>query len=129
MIAGRSLKRCLHCARTMGNNVRCMKIYGLLGLAARKGSVTSGSEACLHAIKNNAVGLLILAGDSAHNTRERFIRLSGDIGMGHIVFGSCSELGRRIGKEDRSVLLVTDNNLAHGIYTLLGIADGEKTGV
>ena len=108
---------------------RCERVYGLLGLAAKKGSVVSGWEACERALKNGAGGLLILAGNSAAGTKERFRQLAYAGGNGAVVFGFGAEIGRRIGKGERSVLIVTDLNIERGIRVLLGITDGDKTGV
>ena len=113
----------------MGNNGRCAKIYGLIGLAAKKGSVVSGGYACEKALKYGEDGMVILAGDSSENTRERFGRLSRNKGKELIVFGSRSELGRRIGKGERSVMILTDRGLARGIRVLLGFAADENGGV
>ena len=98
-------------------------------MAAKKGSVVSGGNACERALKYGADGIMILAGDSSGNTRERFERLSRSKGMELIVFGSRSELGRYIGKGERSVAILTDRGLARGIRVLLGIAADENGGV
>ena len=109
--------------------VRCVKTYNLLGLCAKKGSIISGGDACVNAIKKGASGLMILAGDSAGNTRDRFLRLTHGRDIQSMVFGSCSELGRRIGRGERSVMLVTDRGLKREICALLGIAVTENGGV
>jgi len=95
----------------------------LLGLAAKKGSIVSGGDACERALKKGAGGLLIIAGDAAGNTRDRFAGLSRGGKADLLVFGARGELGRRIGKGDRSVVLVTDKGLAFGILELLGLAE------
>ena len=115
-------------AKGMSNNSRCMKVYGLLGLAAKKGSVISGWEACERSIKKGAGGILILAGDSAAGTKDKFLRLSSYHDIMFLVFGSRSELGRRTGKRERSVMIVTDINLARGIRELFGFTFDENNG-
>jgi len=107
----------------MSDGNRSSGVYGLLGLAAKRGAVVSGQEACAKAIRNKVSGLMILAADSSANTRERFINLSNENGGDYAVFGSQSELGKRIGKADRSVLIVTDLNFARGISAILQITN------
>jgi len=101
---------------------RCSRVYGLLGLAAKKGSVVSGGDACARALKNGAGGLMILAGDASANTRERFMRLAYGKNTDYIIFGACRELGRRVGKSERSVIIVTDKGLADSIRGQLDFA-------
>ena len=158
------------CVKKMANNCRCAKVYGLLGMAAKKGSLVSGSEACERALNKGVKGLLVLAGDSAEGTKAKFRKLAGISSGVHedgapgenaddnagasasvdirgeiayenasagvsagvnadvLVFGVGVELGRRIGKGDRSVMMVTDINMARGICALFGIADGILNG-
>jgi len=71
-----------------------------------------------------AGGLLILAGDSSEGTKGHFKRLASDGGVGCIIFGSSFELGRRIGKGNRSVLIVKDAGFSRRILDILGIVDG-----
>jgi ribosomal protein L7Ae-like RNA K-turn-binding protein len=136
-----------------------MKIYGLLGIAAKKGSVVSGSDACIRALREAgnkkgatgspgapgnrktgsmaidsasgeyAKGLMVLAGDSSANTRQTFMRLAGDRDLDILLFGARSELGRRVGKGARSVMIVTDKGLARSIRALMGSAVLENGGV
>lgn len=113
---------------------RCARIYGLLGLAAKKGSVISGSDACEGALKKGIGSLLILAGDSSANTKERFFRivqkaLPADKTVEYVIFGNCFELGRRIGRGERSVMIVTDFGLSRGIFELLALPPENNTGV
>ena len=113
-------------------------MYGLIGLAAKKGSIISGWGACERALKKSPGarvlpkgerGLLILAGDSALNTKEKFLRLSAGKRIDYLVFGSVAELGRRAGRGERSVIIVTDEGLARGIRELLGYVAEENGGV
>ena len=114
--------------KTGGGN-RCAGVYGLIGLAARKGSVASGWEACERALKNGTDGFLLLAGDSAAGTKEHFKRFVSPSGDNYAIFGTAGELGKRTGNGKRSVIFITDNNIKRGICVLLGIADGNITGV
>ena len=110
----------------------------MIGLAAKKGAVASGTEACERELrkisgeklkKRSECALLILAGDSSKNTKDKFVRMSIDQGIEYIVFGTCSELGRRIGKGERSVMIVTDVGLARGIRRILEFVADENGGV
>ena len=110
----------------------------MIGLAAKKGSIISGSSACERELKNASApymlkkgkrGLLILSGDSAMNTKDKFLRLSYSKGIDYLIFGSGNELGRRVGRGERSVMIVTDEGLARAIRDLFGHAAEENGGV
>ena len=113
----------------MSAKSKCEKVYGLLGLAAKKGAIVSGGSACERALKNDARYLMILAADASTNTRDKFLRYAWGKTAGHIIFGTRYELGRRVGMGVRSVVLVTDEGLARGICDLLGFSDDENGGV
>jgi len=110
----------------MVNNGRCARVYGLIGIAAKKGSLISGWKACENAVMAGRQGLLILSGDSSAGTKERFLQMikgnGTDTKTGLVVFGARGELGRRAGKGDRAILIITDTGLAESILKLLGIA-------
>ena len=129
MIARRFFRSLLNCAAGMNNNCRCAKVYGLLGLAAKKGVVVSGGNACERALKYTVGGIMILAADASGNTKAKFIRLSITKNIPYMVFGSRSELGRRVGTGERSVMVLTDQGFARAIRVLLGFSDDENGGV
>ena len=113
----------------MNNNGRCGKVYGLLGLAAKKGAVVSGGNACERALKYDLCYIMLLASDASGNTKDKFVRLSRNYGIECILFGTRSELGRRVGTGERSVAIVTDKRLSREIRVLLGFSDDENGGV
>ena len=113
----------------MSNRSRCERVYGLIGLAAKKRSIVSGGNACERVLKYGAGGTMIIAADASANTKGKFIRLSCINNMRYIIFGSRSKLGCRAGKGERSVLIITDEGLARAIRVLLGFADDENGGV
>lgn len=94
-------------------------VYFLLGLARRAGQVQSGDAAVRTAIAHKKVHLLLLAGDASPRTKKPFEELAAAAGINLINYGSKIELGRSIGRPHRSVVAVTDRNLARGIVRAL----------
>ena len=88
------------------------RFYGLLGLAAKKGAIASGSDACELAARDGKAFLVILASDASDGTKLRFSRIASSYGIACIEMGEKAELGRHVGKCDRSALAVTDANFA-----------------
>lgn len=90
-------------------------IFFLLGLARRAGQIQSGDAAVRAAMARKKVHLVLLAGDASQRTRKPFEELAVSAGIPLINYGSKIELGRSIGRPHRSVVAVTDRNLAQGI--------------
>ena len=91
------------------------KAAAMLGLAQRAGRIAGGALAAEKAIRGGKAYLVILAEDASANTIKKFSNMAA---WNKVPLQSCltrEELGRRIGKEERSVLAVTDGNFAEAI--------------
>jgi len=95
------------------------KIYSLLGLAKKSGSLKPGEMGSMEAIKKKQCKLLIIAEDASENTKKKFINLSNKYNIKIIIFGSKDEIGNSIGKEIISVVSILDSNFTKAILDLL----------
>ena len=95
------------------------KIYSLLGLAKKSGSLKPGEMGSIEAIKKKQCKLLIIADDASDNTKKKFINLSKNYNISNIIFGSKEEIGSSIGKEFISVVAILDSNFTKAILELL----------
>lgn len=102
-----------------------MKFLSLLGMAQASGRLVSGSAACYEALERRSVHLLVLADDASHGTRRRFLELAKRLQVPCIESRDKAELGRAIGKPDRSVVAVCDAGLARSLRATLGLGSGE----
>ena len=91
------------------------KAASMLGLAQRAGKVAGGGLAAEKAVKGGKAYLLILAEDASANTVKKFTNMAAWNKVPLQSFLTKAELGKRIGKEERSVLAVTDGNFAEAI--------------
>ena len=91
----------------------------MLGLAQKAGKIAGGALAAEKAIKSGKAYLVILAGDASGNTRKKFSNMAAWYDVPVRVFLDRTELGHRIGKDERSVLALTDQNLAEAIQKQL----------
>lgn len=98
-----------------------MKIYSMLGMAQKAGKLASGAEACKSAVLNRNAKLVIMAEDTAANTRKFFEDKGCSRGIPVIFFGERALLGKHIGKAERTVLAVLDDGMARAIAELYGI--------
>lgn len=91
------------------------KIYSLLGLAQRSGRVKSGVFLSRQAILKKKAKLIIIAENAARNTFEQIMILCKRYDVPVFVYGTKENLGRCIGKGERSVICVLDKGFAAAI--------------
>ena len=95
------------------------RAYGMIGLAARAGKATSGSDAVIGAIRSGNVELLIITKDISRNSLEKILKNTGSKEITCYSFGTSEELGYALGKPDRTVAAITDKSFAEGISAIL----------
>lgn len=99
------------------------KVYSMLGLAAKAGKIISGSDACERAIKQSKVTLVIIAQDASDNTKKQFQDMCSYHETTFRYYGEKDSIGKFIGKDVRTVLVLKDENFARRILELI---DGEQ---
>lgn len=97
-----------------------LAIYRMIGMATRAGRTTTGTEAGIKAISHGKAFLVILAEDTADNTREQLTRAAERNQVRLAGFGSKEELGRWTGHPERAVVVLTDQGFAARIMELMG---------
>ncbi|HYF83007.1 MAG TPA: ribosomal L7Ae/L30e/S12e/Gadd45 family protein [Clostridia bacterium] len=88
------------------------KAYSMLGLANKAGMLVTGEDAVRYSIRNGKVKLAIVSEDASDNTKKRFINSAAFYKVPLITWGLKEELGNSIGKSERSVLGITDENFS-----------------
>ena len=91
------------------------KIYGMLGLARRSGSLALGAGAAADAVRHGRAKLIVIASDCSDNTKKRLCDKGAYYKAEYIVFGGCDELGRATGTANCAAAAVTDMNFAKSI--------------
>lgn len=99
------------------------KALSYLGIAQKAGLLGSGEYQCESCIKTGKAKLLIVAADASKGTKKKFTDMCHYYETENVEYGSKEELGRAIGKELRSILVVKDEKLARIISGI--ISDGE----
>ena len=105
----------------------------MLGLASKAGKLFSGEDLVRNAIRYNKVKLLIISQDASENTKKRFMNAAEYYKVPMQVWGDKQQLGSSIGKSNRSVVGIGDENFTKNILTLLNAENpitpiGEKSG-
>lgn len=91
------------------------KVFSLLGLAMRGHRVVSGELQTLEAIKKGTAVLVILAEDASENTRKLFTDKCSFYEVEVVTYGTKEQLGRAIGKDERSSVGICDEGLAKAV--------------
>ncbi|MDD3706368.1 MAG: ribosomal L7Ae/L30e/S12e/Gadd45 family protein [Clostridiaceae bacterium] len=91
------------------------KVYSMISLANKAGKLVTGEEGVRNLIRSSKLKLLIISEDASDNTKKRMSNSAAFYKVPYIVWGLKNEFGSCIGKSERSVLGVTDENFSNGI--------------
>ena len=83
-----------------------------LGLAQKAGKLVSGDFAVKAALKAGTVQLLVVAQDTAPNSKKELCYLAAQAGVLVLELLTRWELGSAIGKGQRAAAAITDSNFA-----------------
>ena len=83
-----------------------------LGLAQKAGKIVSGDFAVRGALKSGTVKLLVVAMDTAPNSKKEFCYLAAQAGVPVVELLTRWELGSALGKGQRAAVAITDSNFA-----------------
>ena len=91
------------------------KVYGLLGISAKAGKVNSGTDIVLENIAKKKKSLVIVAEDASEKTKKNIKFFCEKENIDIIVFGNILKNSKAIGKENRAVIGIKEQNLAEAI--------------
>ncbi len=91
----------------------------MLGLAMNAGKVLTGGFAVEKSVKNQEAHLVILAGDASDNTEKKFEKMCFYYKVPVLRLADKASLGRAVGKEYRSCVVVNDPGFAVQIKKLM----------
>lgn len=106
------------------------RAYSMIGLANKAGKLVSGEDAVRNSIRSGKAKLVILAEDASGNTKKRFSNSAAFYNIALVTWGLKEELGSCIGKSERSVIGITDDNFSKSIKEKLdaGVIKIERPG-
>ena len=94
------------------------KILGLIGLSAKARKILFGSDSVENGIKKKIVKLVIVAEDSSNRTKDKFYKICYENNIPIIVFGTIESLSKSIGKSNKAVIAINDENLSKEIMRI-----------
>lgn len=84
-----------------------------LGMAQKAGKAASGDFAVRSALKSGRVKLLVIAVDTAPNTKKDLYYMAQQFRVEAVELGTKAGLGSAIGKAQRTAVALTDVNFAN----------------
>src|SRR5690606_37469016 len=94
------------------------KILQILGLATRARMTITGEELTINEVRRGNAKLVLLAEDASENTSKKLQDKCSHYGVYFQIFGTRSEIGQAIGKEERVVMAITDAGFAKKLKSL-----------
>lgn len=94
-------------------------VWRMLGLAIRAGRATTGTEAAEQALRRHKACLVMVAADTAENTRRQITNQCQQAGVPCRQFGSKAEMGHWTGHETRAVVAILDQGFARQLQQLI----------
>lgn len=104
----------------MINNQR---VFGLLGLCMKSGSIIFGTQACEDLIHRKKLKLVIVAKDASDRTKRNFKFLCDKQNIKFIEFGMIEELSKCIGKKNKAVFGIKNENFANQMCKVINGGD------
>lgn len=102
------------------------RLYNFIGLAAKAGTVISGSAACENGVRRGKVYLVLLDGGASQNTVKDFTNLCKYYKIELLKLDDENMLANSIGKAGIKVAGITDENMAREILNKANSNPGEK---
>ena len=99
------------------------KVYGLLGISMKAGKLTYGTDSTMDMLSKGKIKLVIVAQDSSERTIRHFEEKCKEYKIPFYIFGSKEEISKAIGKDNKTVIGIKDNNLADAIKKILDGGD------
>ncbi len=95
------------------------KFMSMLSLAQKAGVIKTGDYAVTYCIKEKTAELVIIARNAGTNTLKKFGNKSEHYNTDIIIYENKEVLSWAIGKDNISVLAITDKNFANKIKEIL----------
>ena len=95
------------------------RVFQILSIAAKAGKAASGSYTVERAVKQGRAYLVIVSADSSAGTRKHFSDMCAYRDVPVFVHGDARGLGKCIGKEERSSVVILDKGFADKLISVL----------
>ena len=95
------------------------KALGLIGLSARARKIVYGADSTKEALEKGRVKLLIVSKEASEKTIKNFKFYSEKYNVPICIYGEIEDLSKSIGKKNKAILGILDENLAKEIKKII----------
>lgn len=95
------------------------KISGLLGLATKAGKLVAGFEAVCECIEKKKAKLVIVSTEASDKTKSNIKYICEKNSVTCIEYAEIDFLSKAIGKKNKAIICIKDNNFATAIKNIL----------
>lgn len=95
------------------------KVSGLLGLATKAGKVVAGYEAVCECIEKKKAKLVIVSTEASDKTKSNIKYICEKNNVMCIEYAEIKFLSKAVGKENKAIIGLKDNNFATAIKNIL----------
>ncbi len=93
------------------------------GLATKAGKIVCGADAVIEAMVKRKIYLVIIAEDMSANNKEKFINMAKKYNIPIYEYGHIEENSRAIGKKNKAIIAVKDENFSKAICQIINGGD------
>ena len=97
------------------------RVLSLMGLCMKAGKMATGETAAEKQLKKGTAFLIIIASDASANTQKKFINKCFYYKKPALIYGARDDLSKSVGKQNRTVFVVTDSNFARQLQSLIHV--------
>ena len=91
------------------------KIYGLLGICAKAGDIVSGADITIETVETKKAKVVIVAQNCSEKTIKNMKFICEKNKVPIYVFGSIEEISKAIGKNNRGIIAIKNENIAREV--------------
>lgn len=91
------------------------KVYGLLGICAKAADLVSGTDVTIENVESKKAKLVIVAEDCSEKTIKNMKFICNKNNVPIYVFGNIENISKAIGRSNRGVIAIKNENFANEI--------------
>lgn len=95
------------------------KLIGFIGLCAKAGKLTYGTDACIELIQKKKAKLIIVAQNASERTKKNMKFVCDNNNVNICFYGEIEDLSHAIGKQNKAVIGIKEVNFANQILKII----------
>lgn len=96
------------------------KILGLIGISQKAGKLISGTDACIEGMKLGKIKLMLVSQEASEKTKKNLFYYCEKYHIPiHVIEESIEDLSKAIGKKNRAMIGIEDDNLSTEIKKVI----------